>query len=775
MNRPSATPDAGPAAANPAPDVPPDALPDAAAPAEGVGSGRAAMAAVLLEQALQARRQGLLAELLRQHPRAARWMLRRLAPTALGSGDGAAWPAPVLAERLLRWGVGQLRPDQRPLEAPVPPEAWLVRTGWRPVLALACQQGLLPVPDFPGRYRRRPDEPPLDNLCGLWDVAPSSVYRYLERARHGLQALLLGGPPDVAATLSLRAAAAEAACRDAGIGTPADRAAWHRSQAGRAEAGGDAPAALWHAWRAGDAMGAAQLLRRHAAALAGDRATDAVLERVAAEPALAVRPRVELALARAALARTRGAPEQELRQLEAALRVAHAAGDRLLTGVVYGALGKFHEPRDADRAFACYQDSAELLGGQAAPDAAGDPDAAAALAITLARLAWLYLLRNDPRARAALERVGALRERTVLPDEVLGVVEQVWGEHARRSGELARAIEHRQRALNIFERLGDLRSMRATRLNLSQDYAEAGDTARAVAMAAQVLDAAGVVEPEIAVSAHLNIGAARFLAGALDEALQAYAQALSLAQASALRLHAFRARYNLAEAHYTRFRQRGDATDERLGDAYRDAALATPVTDCGPAALEAARRLRHDVLGAGNVPEADRLLPEETAVHVEAFAEIRRLRERLAAGLAPEAHARAQVALAGCYAGIAQAERDAALAWIERHALAPLLADDLDALRRRLGAAATGGRALAARWAAEAADLLDAPRRAALLQALQARGELGKSTYAEVAGVAPATASRHLAALAQRGLLVASGRGPATRYRPPPAEGSPGP
>ncbi len=765
----------------PEPDA--NAAAQAAYPAS-TAAARPARAAQWLDLALQAQRQGTLPALLGQRPRAARWMLRHAAVLVQGGGDGTPWPLPALADLLLRWAIGRLRPDHRPLDAPVPEEAWLARPGWRPVLALACHQGLLQVPDVPARYRRRPDEPALENLCGLWDVAPSSVYRYLERARHGLIALVLAGPPDAAASLSLRAAAADAVCRAAGIGAASEdpgRAAWHRTQALRAQARGDAPSALWHAAQGGDALQVAQWLRRHVVALAAERSTDAVVERIAADPALGVRARVELALARAVLARTRGAPAQELAQLEAALRLAHAAGDRLLVGMAYGALGKFHEPRDADRAFACYQDSAEFLG--ALPPGGGDPpagadeaaDAAAAQATTLARLAWLYLLRNDPRAGGALERVSALRERHVLPDEVLGMVEQVLGEQARRRGELVRAIEHRQRALNIFERLGDGRSVRATRLNLSQDYAEAGDTGRAVTMAHQVLEAGGVIEPEIRVSAHLNLGAAQFLAGALDDAVRAYDQALALAQAAALRLHAFRARYNLAEAHYTRFRRSGDPADERLGDECRDAALATPVSDCGPAALEAARRLRRDVLGEGGAPEADRLLPEESALHVEAFAEIRRLRERLAAGLAPLAQGQAQIALARCYADIALAERQAAQAWVDRHALGPALGAELEGLRRRLGRAEDAGGALADRWAAAASDLLDPARRAAVVQALLERGELGKAAYAQAAGVAPATASRHLAALVHRGLLAVSGRGPATRYRPPPPEGSPGP
>jgi Fic family protein len=50
---------------------------------------------------------------------------------------------------------------------------------------------------------------------------------------------------------------------------------------------------------------------------------------------------------------------------------------------------------------------------------------------------------------------------------------------------------------------------------------------------------------------------------------------------------------------------------------------------------------------------------------------------------------------------------------------------------------------------------------------LLAGGGLSKASYGEAAGVAPATASKHLAQFTARGLLVQSGRGPATRYRLP--------
>jgi Fic family protein len=51
-----------------------------------------------------------------------------------------------------------------------------------------------------------------------------------------------------------------------------------------------------------------------------------------------------------------------------------------------------------------------------------------------------------------------------------------------------------------------------------------------------------------------------------------------------------------------------------------------------------------------------------------------------------------------------------------------------------------------------------------LLDHLFRAGSIQKSIYAQVCGVGLATASKHLATLAERGLLEQTGKGPSTRY-----------
>lgn len=721
----------------------------------------------MVEAAQQALRSGTLEELVRQRARAARWLLRPWWPVVEGAA-GDALPSGLAepAVWLLRWAVTQLRPDAEPGFEGLDEEQWLRLAGWRPFVAMAAHLGWLEIPDFPRRYRRRAGESALDNLCGLWDVQPSTVYRLLDRARWQMAHLIAEAPRDATRWLSLRRFVADQAMRRAGIGA-GERAGWHARQALALRGRPDAAAALWHCWQAGDTSGFVDVLSQHATQLAAAVESDALVERVAAAPGLAPRQQVELWLARAAVARARQSAERELRCCEAARGVAQASGERLLLGIAHGALGKYYEPRDADRAFAFYQDSAEFL-RDLGPER-GDAQALAHFVTTHARLAWLYLLRNDPRSRAVLERAEALREQHEVPDPVLGMLEQVSGEYWRRAGDAQRSLEHRFRALNIFERLGDQRSVLAACLNIGFDLAERGDHARAVAFCQRVLDAArqGGVDAEMVVVAHLNLGASHFWRDDLGAAIAEYERALHESLVAGLKLQAFRTRYNLAEAHYERFKRSAAVADEQAGDAYVALVLGTPPSEGSPTIFEAARTLKSTVLGDAAAPDPDRLLPGEAAVHVDQMTEVDRQRQRLAVPGDPAAHAEAHLAIARAYAAIAAKEREAARALIEREGLQDRFRGEFDELRQTFEREHTREAQLSATWKQAAADVLDDTRRAALIEFLLRDGAINKSRYGELAAVAPATASKHLVTLAERGLLVQRGKGPATRYELP--------
>lgn len=764
--------------------------------ATNIAAGKAAV----LDAVLAALRDGRLEELLARHPRTTARLARRWLPLVLQTlGHDAERDPQAYAHAvrlLLRWAVIQLRPDQAgDLDVPNDPALWLNRVSWRPLLALMCHHGLAAVPSFPTRYRPRPQEPAAETLCGLWQVAPSSFYRYLDKGRRQLSDVL-ASPPSGLRALKLRQFVHHAAVLTRTGLDDAGRQAWHQSEARLQAQAGRPVAGLWHALLARDASAFVRFLKAAPVALANDAQTDGLIAQAqswfdaradgdasASDVPVSWRHRFDLALAQAALWRVRQAAEREHQALMQALQVADLSGSPLLLGIAYAATGKFHEPRDADRAFACYEDSAEHLRraqqvwasaqGQDSDRVAAQLHVAASYpdeihrehTATLVKLGWLYVLRNDPRSRAVLDSAQQRSDDASMSLDVRAMLEQTWGEYWRRAGDLRQALQHKHRALNLFERLGDQRSVLITYLNLCPIYGQLQDFDRALDYAQRVIQTSRhqTLEPEMLCSVRLNLGACWFWQHNWNAAIDEYLLALHQAEQAGLQLHRWRAHFNLAEAYFKRFQQQGDPDDEQQGDAHRAAALA-----CDPSAdqQQATRRLKADVLGQQHAANPDRLLPQEYAAHFDEMADVHRQRAVLAVPLPAADHARAHLAIARAYLTVAAKERELARALLQRHGLAESaeFAAEFSALNDAFLHTLSQQEACAQQWREQAPDLLDDTRRAAVLAELFSAGRLTKSSYAQVADVALATASKHLTSLAGLGLLVQAGRGPSTHY-----------
>jgi tetratricopeptide (TPR) repeat protein/DNA-binding transcriptional ArsR family regulator len=732
--------------------------------------------AVVLDAALDAYRAGTTEAFVQARPGGLRWATRRFLQPILGTA-GDALPIEHHQARalewLLIWAITQLRPDRAPTLEITDRQCWLERTSWRPAIAIMCHYGFAPVPEFRDRYYRRQGESPADNLCGLWNIGQSTFYRYVEKGKRLMGKLLHEHRLDQRHAASLRDFVQRQVCAQHTHWSREEDAAWHRQQAIAAMQTRDFLSALWHLRLAREFDQINALIHRNLVDLVGqpefEQHLDA-LRRESFQPAQHIR----FLLAEAAVSRARNQADQERSAYEQALQLAVDANDALATGVVYGELGKYYEPRDADRAFAYYQDSAEFFSraesDMASASVAGFAGIGDAHVGTLTRLAWLYTLRNDPRARAVLEKAEAAHALGQISDATSAMLEQAWGEYCRRAGQLQEALEHRQRALNIYERLRDQEGVIKAYLNLGLVYVDLGRFEQASHCFDHVLRIAEStrITPELAASAHLNSGIALFWQNQLDQAIKQYQLALAISASAGLKLWMGRAHHNLAEAYYIKFRDTAEAIHEQAGDSHVISAIAAFESAESGLVTELTRKLKGEILGrVARTNTDDRLLPQETAAHFVETSAVEKNRATLAAPGKPEEHIRAHLAIANAYLAISAKEREQALALIDKHGLRDQFAGEFAQLRATYERELTREQKLAAQWKSQAGEFINDERRAAVLAHLIQHGVINKSAYAETCGVGLATASKHLVMLAERGLVQQVGKGPSTRYMLP--------
>jgi tetratricopeptide (TPR) repeat protein len=726
----------------------------------------------LLDGALAANRAGTLDKFCRQRARAARWCLRHFTPPLAwfelaAATDQAADSAELgwLAEQALCWILFQLRPDGAPLRAPIPHHAWMGATPWRPLLAVACHHALLAVPDYPQRYRSRPGEPAFEHLCGLWDIAPSSFYRYVERGRQ-LLAMELASPLTSERAMSLAAFACESSYQRLGLADAQARREWHQHSArvlqdqGRA---GSTVGALWHTVRAGELAPVLAQLELHSLDLAASEHTDAVLATLNVGDA-ELTPRLQLALARANLAQVRGNLQDEQAQLALALRHAVSLGDPGWLGAVYAARGRFHEARNQDRALADYREAVACFEQAAPPGTVADARITTGLLGSLVSMAELSLLRNDPRAVAILERADQLAAEGDMPVDLQAKLLLARGEYWQRQGDLDKAIEVTHHALQVSERAGHQRRVVSAWGRLAMQYGDAKDIDHALHYARLVESVSKVtpLAPETVAAISLNLGIAFFWKDRLEEAIDSYKRAAQLAQSAGLHTILGRAQYNLAEAYFTRFQRSGSAEDELQGDAYSRLAQALWEADNDAGLAEATRNLKRTVLGEREHLVYDRLLPAELAAHFDEMKLIEQQRHRLESSSAVDDRVQAHLGISQSYLRIAVAERETALSLASRHGLQTNVSQQLQALRDTFEQALSNEEQWASRW--EQAQVVPREHVAALVRRLFAERQLTKSSCALACAVSPATASKYLADLAAAGLLSRVGKGPATHY-----------
>jgi tetratricopeptide (TPR) repeat protein len=344
---------------------------------------------------------------------------------------------------------------------------------------------------------------------------------------------------------------------------------------------------------------------------------------------------------------------------------------------------------------------------------------------------------------------------------------QAYGAYYRRQKEYARALEHTHHALNIYQSLGDDEGVLKTYINLGATYQRAEGYTQAAAYYRQVIDLTRRLahDADHLAVAHLNLGACDFSLSDYAGAVASYARALDICQSQQLAQRGGQACYNLAEAHYAWFKASQEPLHQTLGDEFVERAIGFWRGGNYLADIENARKLKADQHGRLAAPDLQTLAPREKAEHVAAMAEIDELRLRL--DKTDPAHAAADVVhlrmeIARRYARIAAREREVAMRFAAEHGQTALYETALKELTADFAHSISQEQTLAAR-AAKAANLPEATLAVAFRHLLR-QGSLTKSSYAEVCQVSAATASKHLVALAESGMLVQLGKGPSTRY-----------
>ncbi len=716
-----------------------------------------------LDLLLAAHRNGDMAALCARRPQTALWYLRQYAHPMLWDIDwGESTSVSAALSRWLEWGLAQIRPDNAPQAHDIERKAWLGAVVWRPYVALAAHFGFVTVPDIPERYRARKDEPPFERLCGVWNIAPSSFYRYVDRGRRAL-AKQLFAPLNRNRLVSLCEFAARSNRQSApmkmsvltDMSLVGPRFSFHLYRL----------APLWAAVRADDVASVMSILMRDVCHLAGYEHIDVLLDRVAMMN-LSPNAHIEIALRRAHVCRVQNRVDAEQQFLTVALRAASALDDKLALARVYAAQARAVETRDVDRAMVDLRASIELYDALCAKPASENESARVERIAAMIRLAWLYIKRNDPKAKVIVEQCEEAIDVAAHDLETLASLAQARAELARRSGNLQDAVESNLRALQYFERTSNEAQMLKVTGTIVLLYGELRKLDFAIVYAEKIFAHVKQqrVEPYTIAATHLNLGIAYFWSERFVEAILSYENALRIASEANLRPLMGRAHYNLAEAFYRRYQLTKVPADERFGDSHSSLSQAIWEQSDDRAAAEATRNLKRAALGEQDHLIYDRMLPAELAIHFDEMHRIQSQRLVFERAKSNEEKAHAQLKIAHEYVDIVVKERDRALALLGDEKVSKEITAELDRITAAFHRSLSHEESLAETWRQRALGVIASDKLHAVTQHIVQFGVIKKSQYASLCSVSPATASKHLALLATRGLLVRANRGRATAF-----------
>lgn len=678
-----------------------------------------------------------------------------------------------------QWLFGLMRQDQQLALGlrDIPENAWTQQTSWRPFIALASVTGLISIPDFRTIYYRRPNESAIENICGLWAIGQSTGYRYIEKGRKIAINTLEKALNDGEKLWGLRDFSDNIYDAMNPTHKNNDKHQWHKIQAIHRLQLGYPSDTIWHLYKAEDWTEISKLLSTRTLEICTTKDIECflnILNRENYPPLL----KIDLSIAESLYWRCRGDSQKELDCLYLALKTSEVMPPPLKSigsATALYAKAYFDVAREPDSAIAKLEKASLMfLEASNLPEEPLRIRAQNGFIMTNALLAYVHLRRGNPIASILIRNAETARRSCIeVYPEADGMLLKARSWSARCNNAMEDAINLRLQVLSIFESSSNQREIIDANLNIGILYLQVGNFSSAERYLAAVLNASAIfpISPETMLSALGTIGVVQMAKGDSDNAIKYIIKSLSISRQYKLLQHEATSLLNLAEIYFIRFKSSGNCDDEISGDLYlKEGTKIADALDLEQYKDKAAT-LKDTVLNPKTALST--LVPPEQAAHAQEFVEIQKLRLEMAVPRPPTQRARTHIALSQLYLRIAAKERDAARGLMQTHGLSDL-ESELEALQQTWAHDGNLASQLNQRWREQVGDWLTEAQRKAVLARLLEEGSLSKSSYGEAAEVSPATASKHLGLLADKGLLEQQGRGPATRYVLPAAASSGG-
>ena len=664
----------------------------------------------------------------------------------------------------------KIRPDRKYGNTAIPSSVWIENTNWRRFLAFYSYAGLIKIPDLQGRYYRTAGDGIVDNLCGIWSIGPSTVYRYIERAKEELVVcmhLIQSDSNEITNFMNFLIANIDS------LGITKESIS--RTSILEKLNNYRIREACWYSKTIEDYELIHHISSKFNLEIAASGISNWLFH---SNNTLNINPTsfIFLKLSESLINQALGNAESENSCLFEALKTAHAVNSKLLTAVIQSAISQLLLTRNPSESEARGKIAIQML-SQLQPDQLTSfefIDVNSELTLIRLRLAWIRIRQGDQAGKLLYQEATEHAKSKKISHIAQATLHIVKAEILRREGLISAALDEEQFGLLELEEAGHTYALLQSYNNLGLLSAQSGNPDLGISYCLKVIkkiNSLGVEAP-IKESTLSNLSIAYMLKGDFTEAITHLTDALALSDSFGRHTYTLAIHYNLAECHYNLYRLNNEIIHIKQGDAHKRSAERLASQLKMPAALEATQELRKSILG--DISIVDKFIIADDHGDAHQNESINKLRESLALTNSAVDIADIQISLATAYVKLAVSSRDAAIDALSGQEVNSSLQQRLRNLEDIWKRSEDQELELSVSFRRYLRNALAEHQAKSVAAILVSQGWLNKSSYGEAAEVSPATASKHLGLLADKGLLEQQGRGPATRYVLPAAASSGG-